>query len=75
LKAIAIFAAGSMVAIKRFIADIVVASKDSIAVAERYIIVTTGDGTEAAIVDIEIGLDRGLFRYERFVEKPVSPYR
>jgi hypothetical protein len=75
LEVIAVLAAGSMVAIKRFIADTVIASKDSTAVAERCIAIATGDGTEAAIVNIETGLDRGLFRYERFIEKPVSPYR
>jgi hypothetical protein len=61
--------------VERSTADTVVASKDSTAVAERCIAVATRDGTEAAIVDIETGLDRGLFRHERFVEKPVSPYR
>jgi hypothetical protein len=50
-------------------------SKDSTAVTERYIAVVTGDGTETAIVNIETGLDRGFFRHERFIEKPVSPYR
>ena len=64
-----------MVAMERSTADTVVASKDSTAVAERYIIIVIGDGTETAIVNIETGLDRGLFRHERFVEKPVSPYR
>jgi hypothetical protein len=64
-----------MVIMERSIANTVIASKDSTAVTERYITVATGNGTEAAIIDIETGLDRGLFRHERFVEKPVSPYR
>jgi hypothetical protein len=75
LEAIIVLAAGNMVTVKRSITNTVIASKDSIAVTERYITVTTGDSTEAAIINIETGLDRGLFRYERFVEKSVSPYR
>ena len=59
---------------KRSTADTVITSKDSTAVIKRCITVTTGDDTEAAIINIETGLDRGLFRHERFVEKPVSPY-
>jgi hypothetical protein len=57
------------------ITDTIIASKDSTAVAERYIAVTTGNNTEAAIINIKTGLDRGLFRHERFIEKPISPYR
>jgi hypothetical protein len=64
-----------MIAVERFIADTVITSKDSTAIIERCIAVATGDGTEAAIINIETGLDRGLFRYERFIEKSVSPYR
>jgi hypothetical protein len=63
-----------MVIVKRFIADTVVASKDSIAVIERYMAVVTGNNTEAAIVNFKTGLDRGLFRHERFVEKSVLSY-
>jgi hypothetical protein len=64
-----------MVAVERSITNTVIASKDSTAVAERCITIATGDSTETAIIDIETDLDRGLFRYERFVKKPVSPYR
>jgi len=63
-----------MIAVERSTADTVVASKDNTTVTERYIAVATGNGTEAAIVNIKTGLDRRLFRHERFVEKPVSPY-
>jgi hypothetical protein len=64
-----------MITIERSTANTVIASKDSTAVTKRYIIITTRDGTEAAIINIKTGLNRGLFRYERFVEKPISPYR
>ena len=60
---------------KRSTTDTVIASKDNTTIAERYIAIATGNGTEAAIVNIETGLDRGLFRHERFIEKPISPYR
>ena len=60
---------------KRFIADIIIASKNSTAVIKRYMAITTGNSTEIAIINFETGLDRKLFRYERFVEKPISPYR
>jgi hypothetical protein len=36
--------------------------------------VATENNTEIAIINFETNLDRGLFRYKRFVEKPVSPY-
>jgi hypothetical protein len=64
-----------MVAVKRSTANTIIASKDSTAVTKRYITITTEDNTETAIINIKTGLDRGLFRYERFIEKPVSPYR
>jgi hypothetical protein len=64
-----------MITIKRFTADTVIASKDSTAIAERYITIATGNDTEVAIINIKTGLDRGLFRYERFIKKPISSYR
>jgi hypothetical protein len=63
-----------MVAVKRFTVNTIIASKDSTAIIERYMTVITGNDTETAIVNFETGLDRGLFRYERFIEKPISPY-
>jgi hypothetical protein len=74
LEAITVLTAGNIITVKRSIADTVIASKDSTAITERYIVIATGNGTEAAIINIETGLDRGLFRYERFVEKSISPY-
>jgi hypothetical protein len=64
-----------MVIMERFIINTVIASKDNTAIVKRYMVIATGNGTETAIVNFETGLDRGLFRHERFVEKPVSPYR
>jgi hypothetical protein len=64
-----------MIAVKRSTADIIIASKDSTTIAERCITIATGNGTETAIINIKTGLDRGLFRYERFIEKLISLYR
>jgi hypothetical protein len=60
---------------KCFTINTIITSKDSTAVIKRYIAIATGNDTEAAIINFETGLDRGLFRYERFIEKLISPYR
>jgi hypothetical protein len=65
-----------MITVKRSIADIVIASKNStIIIIKRYMAVATENGTETTIINFETGLDREFFRHERFIEKPVSPYR
>jgi hypothetical protein len=46
-----------MITVKHSIANTVIASKDSTAITERYITVTTGDDTEATIINIKTGLD------------------
>jgi len=64
-----------MIAVERSIANTIIASKDNIAIIKRYMAVATGNGTKIAIINFKTGLDRGLFRHERFIEKPISSYR